>query len=97
MSPWEMLQSLYYFLYMGHPGHGIAICPCLMTPDLQANYHMVSVDRIGFDKSNSGIAVTSIDEHVSYLEKIVEEYNTEVKKYTYSGHLMVLLLQRHLP
>jgi pimeloyl-ACP methyl ester carboxylesterase len=41
---------------------------------------MVSVDRIGFDKSNSGIAVTSIDEHVSYLKKIVEEYNTAGQK-----------------
>jgi len=67
-------------LVHGAPGAWYSYLSMLDNPDLQANYHMVSVDRIGFDKSNSGVAVTSIDEHVKYLEKIVEEYNTAGQK-----------------
>ncbi|MES1217850.1 MAG: alpha/beta hydrolase [Bacteroidota bacterium] len=67
-------------LVHGAPGAWYSYLAMMDDPEMQANYHMVAVDRIGFDKSNSGIAVTSIDEHVNYLKKIVDEYNTAGQK-----------------
>ena len=79
VSMGDASKPLLLFVH-GAPGAWYSYLSMLDNPDLQANYHMISVDRIGFDKSNSGIAVTSIDEHVKYLEKIVEEYNTAGQK-----------------
>lgn len=42
---------------------------------MQKNFRMISVDRVGFGKSNYGMSVTSINQHVRYLEKLVDEYN----------------------
>ena len=67
-------------LIHGAPGAWYSYLSLLDDPELQQNYHMISVDRIGFDKSNSGLAVTSIDEHVNYLKKIVDEYNLRGRK-----------------
>ena len=75
----DTAKPLLLFVH-GAPGAWYSYLSLLDDPELQANYHMISVDRIGFDKSNSGLAVTSIDEHVNYLEKIVDEYNTSGNK-----------------
>ena len=41
---------------------------------------MIAVDRAGFGKSNYGLAVTSIEQHVRYLEKLINEYNIPGQK-----------------
>ena len=53
----------------------------LDDPDMQKNFRMVSVDRIGFGKSNYGVSEPSIQAHVRYIEKIVGEYNKDGKIY----------------
>ena len=80
----DSAKPLLLFIH-GAPGAWYSYLPFLNDPELQANYHMISVDRIGFDKSNSGLAVTSIDEHVNYLQKIVAEYNSTGKKISILG------------
>lgn len=70
----DTAKPLLLFIH-GAPGAWYSYLSFLNDPELQANYRMISVDRIGFDKSNSGLAVTSIDEHVNYLQRIVAEYN----------------------
>ncbi len=75
----DSAKPLLLFIH-GAPGAWYSYLSLLDDPQLQANYHMVAVDRIGFDKSNSGLAVTSIDEHVNYLKKIADEYNTSGNK-----------------
>lgn len=69
----------------GAPGAWYSYLSFLNDPELQAEYHMISVDRIGFDKSNSGIAVTPVDEHMNYLQKIVGEYNSTGKRISVLG------------
>ena len=80
----DTAKPLLLFIH-GAPGAWYSYLSFLNDPELQANYHMISVDRIGFDKSNSGLAVTSIDEHVNYLQKIVAEYNPTGKKISILG------------
>ncbi len=59
----------------GAPGNWYSSLALLDDSTLQKNFRMISVDRVGFGKSNYGHAVPSIDKHVRYLEKIVKEYN----------------------
>jgi pimeloyl-ACP methyl ester carboxylesterase len=80
----DTAKPLLLFIH-GAPGAWYSYLSFLNDPELQANYHMISVDRIGFDKSNSGLAVTSIDEHVNYLQKIVSEYNSTGGKISILG------------
>lgn len=72
-------KPLLLFIH-GAPGAWYSYLSLMDDPELQKNYRMISVDRIGFDKSNSGLAVTSIDEHVNYLKKLVDEYNVTHQK-----------------
>ncbi len=75
----DTARPLLLFIH-GAPGAWYSYLSFLDDPELQQNYHMISVDRIGFDKSNAGVAVTSIDENVNYLKKLVDEYNTTHQK-----------------
>ena len=59
----------------GAPGNWYSSLALLDDTALQKNFRMISVDRVGFGKSNYGLALPSIDKHVRYLEKIVKEYN----------------------
>lgn len=59
----------------GAPGNWYSSLALLDDTTLQKNFRMISVDRVGFGKSNYGLALPSIDKHVRYLEKIVKEYN----------------------
>ena len=59
----------------GAPGNWYSSLALLDDPELQQNFRMISVDRVGFGKSNYGLSLPSIDKHVRYLEKIVDEYN----------------------
>ena len=65
----------------GAPGAWYSSMKLLDDPDMQKNFRMVSVDRIGFGKSNYGVSEPSIQAHVRYIEKIVEEYNKDGKIY----------------
>jgi pimeloyl-ACP methyl ester carboxylesterase len=65
----------------GAPGAWYSSMLLLDNPDLQKNFHMVSVDRIGFGKSNYGVSEPSLQMHVKYLEKIVKKYNKGGKIY----------------
>lgn len=59
----------------GAPGHWYSAIKLMDDTLLQKNFRMISVDRAGFGKSNNGLSMTSIDEHVRYLEEIVRKYN----------------------
>ena len=59
----------------GAPGAWYSSMRILDDTVLQKNFRMIAVDRAGFGKSNYGLAVTSIEQHVGYLEKLVNEYN----------------------
>jgi len=63
----------------GAPGAWYSSMKLLDDPDLQKNFRMVSIDRIGFGKSNYGASEPSLQTHVKYLEKIVKEYNKDGK------------------
>ena len=65
----------------GAPGAWYSSMKLLDDPDMQKNFRMVSVDRIGFGKSNYGVSEPSIQAHVRYIEKIVNEYNKDGKIY----------------
>jgi len=65
----------------GAPGAWYSSMKLLDDPDMQKNFRMVSVDRIGFGKSNYGVWEPSIQAHVRYIEKIVKEYNKDGKIY----------------
>jgi len=65
----------------GAPGAWYSSMKLLDNPELQENFRMVSVDRVGFGKSNYGVSEPSIQTHVKYLEKIVAEYNHNGKIY----------------
>jgi pimeloyl-ACP methyl ester carboxylesterase len=65
----------------GAPGAWYSSMKLLDDPDLQKNFRMVSIDRIGFGKSNYGVSEPSIQTHVKYIEKIVKEYNKDGKIY----------------
>jgi pimeloyl-ACP methyl ester carboxylesterase len=64
----------------GAPGAWYSSMRLLDDTVLQRNFRMIAVDRAGFGKSNSGLSVTSIDQHVRYLEQLVSEYNQPGKK-----------------
>lgn len=64
----------------GAPGNWYSSINLLEDTALQQNFRMISVDRIGFGKSNAGYSVTSIQQHVRYLEKVVSEYNVPGRK-----------------
>jgi len=72
-------KPLLLFIH-GSPGAWYSYMKLMDDSALLANYRMIAVDRIGFDKSNYGVAITSIDEHVNYLEKLVAEYNITGQK-----------------
>jgi pimeloyl-ACP methyl ester carboxylesterase len=65
----------------GAPGAWYSSMKLLDDPDLQKNFRLVSVDRMGFGKSNYGVSEPSIQAHVRYIEKIVKEYNKDGKIY----------------
>jgi pimeloyl-ACP methyl ester carboxylesterase len=65
----------------GAPGAWYSSMKLLDDPDMQKNFRMVSVDRVGFGKSNYGVSEPSIQAHVRYIEKIVKEYNKDGKIY----------------
>jgi pimeloyl-ACP methyl ester carboxylesterase len=65
----------------GAPGAWYSSMKLLDDPDLQKNFRLVSIDRIGFGKSNYGVSEPSIQSHVKYIEKIVKEYNKDGKIY----------------
>ena len=64
----------------GAPGAWYSSMRLLDDTVLQKNFRMISVDRVGFGKSNYGLAVTSIELHVRYLEKLISEYNIPGQK-----------------
>lgn len=59
----------------GAPGAWYSAMKLLDNPDLQKNFRMITVDRAGYGKSNYGVAVPSIQQHVDYLEALVKKYN----------------------
>jgi pimeloyl-ACP methyl ester carboxylesterase len=65
----------------GAPGAWYSSMKLLDDVELQKNFRMVSIDRIGFGKSNYGASEPSIQTHVRYIEKIVREYNKDGKIY----------------
>ena len=65
----------------GAPGAWYSSMKLLDDPDMQKNFRMVSIDRVGFGKSNYGVSEPSIQAHVKYIEKIVKEYNKDGKIY----------------
>ena len=65
----------------GAPGAWYSSMKLLDDPELQKNFRLVSVDRVGFGKSNYGVSEPSIQAHVRYIEKIVKEYNRDGKIY----------------
>jgi len=65
----------------GAPGAWYSSMKLLDDPELQKNFRMIAVDRLGFGKSNYGISEPSIQTHVKYLERIVKEYNRKEKIY----------------
>jgi pimeloyl-ACP methyl ester carboxylesterase len=68
-------------LIHGAPGAWYSSMKLLDDPDLQKNFRMVSIDRVGFGKSNYGASEPSFQKHVRYIEKIVKEYNRDGKIY----------------
>ena len=73
-------KPLLLFIH-GAPGAWYSPIKLLDDPQLQKNFKMVSVDRIGFGKSNYGLSEPSLQAHVRYIEKIVKEYNHDGKIY----------------
>ena len=65
----------------GSPGAWYSSMKLLDDSELQRNFRLVSIDRIGFGKSNYGVSEPSIQAHVRYIEKIVSEYNKNGKIY----------------
>ena len=65
----------------GAPGAWYSSMKLLDDTDLQKHFHIVSVDRVGFGKSNYGVSEPSLQKHVKYIEKIVKEYNKNGKIY----------------
>jgi pimeloyl-ACP methyl ester carboxylesterase len=65
----------------GSPGAWYSSMKLLDDSSLQKNFRLLSVDRMGFGKSNYGVAEPSIQEHVRYLEKIIHQYNHDGKVY----------------
>jgi pimeloyl-ACP methyl ester carboxylesterase len=63
----------------GAPGAWYSSMKLLDDSDMQKNFRMVSVDRVGFGKSNYGVSEPSLQAHVHYIEKIVKEYNKDGK------------------
>lgn len=68
-------------LIHGAPGAWYSSMKLLDDPELQKNFRMVSVDRVGFGKSNYGASEPSLQAHVNYIEKIVKEYNRDGQIY----------------
>lgn len=68
-------------LIHGSPGAWYSSMKLFDDSSLQKNFRVVSVDRMGFGKSNYGVSAPSIQEHVHYIEKIVQEYNKDGKIY----------------
>jgi pimeloyl-ACP methyl ester carboxylesterase len=65
----------------GSPGAWYSSMKLIDNPGLQKNFHIISVDRLGYGKSDYGVAEPSIQHHVQYIEKLVEEYNNDGKIY----------------
>jgi len=65
----------------GSPGAWYSSMKLLDDTDLQKHFRLVSLDRVGFGKSNYGVSEPSIQAHVHYIEKIVKEYNKDGKIY----------------
>jgi len=63
----------------GAPGAWYSSMKLLDDSNMQKNFRMVSVDRVGFGKSNYGVSEPSLQAHVRYIEKIVKEYNKDGK------------------
>src|SRR5512143_1447522 len=51
----------------GAPGAWYSSMKLLDDSDMQKNFRMVSVDRVGFGKSNYGVSEPSIQAHVHYI------------------------------
>ncbi|MDP9229733.1 MAG: alpha/beta hydrolase, partial [Bacteroidota bacterium] len=75
----NITKPLLIFIH-GSPGAWYSYLRLMDDSLLQQNFRMISVDRVGFGKSNYGLSVPSIDEHVRYLEKIVNESNVSGQK-----------------
>jgi len=65
----------------GSPGAWYSSMKLLDDSTLQRNFRMVSVDRLGYGKSNYGVAEPSVQKHVQYIERIVDKYNKDGKIY----------------
>jgi pimeloyl-ACP methyl ester carboxylesterase len=65
----------------GSPGAWYSSMKLIDNPDLQKNFRIISVDRLGYGKSDYGVAEPSIQHHVQYIEKLVQEYNNDDKIY----------------
>jgi pimeloyl-ACP methyl ester carboxylesterase len=76
----DSTKPLLLFIH-GSPGAWYSSMKLFDDSSLQKNFRVVSVDRMGFGKSNYGVSEPSIQEHVHYIEKIVQEYNKDGKIY----------------
>jgi pimeloyl-ACP methyl ester carboxylesterase len=76
----DSTKPLLLFIH-GSPGAWYSSMKLFDDSSLQKNFRVVSVDRMGFGKSNYGVSEPSIQEHVHYIEKIVQEYNKGGKIY----------------
>jgi len=65
----------------GSPGAWYSSMKLLDDSGLQKNFRLISVDRLGYGKSEYGVSEPSIQDHVRYIEKIVKEYNKDGKIY----------------
>jgi pimeloyl-ACP methyl ester carboxylesterase len=59
----------------GAPGAWYSAMKLLDNADLQKNFRMIAIDRAGYGRSDYGVSEPSIQTHVEYLEKIVDEYS----------------------
>lgn len=71
----DTAKPLLLFVH-GAPGNWYSSLKLLDDTLLQKSFRMISIDRVGFGKSNYGLSLPSVDRHVRYLEQIVAEYNT---------------------
>ncbi|HEY0432942.1 MAG TPA: alpha/beta hydrolase [Chitinophagaceae bacterium] len=65
----------------GSPGAWYSSMKLLDDSSLQRNFRLVSVDRVGFGKSEYGVSEPSIRAHVEYISRIVNQYNHQGQIY----------------
>ncbi len=70
----DSLKPLLLIIH-GSPGAWYSSMKLLDDPGLQKNFRIISVDRLGYGKSDYGVSEPSIQQHVNYIEKIVHQYN----------------------